>query len=185
VPGAFMSMIGFNLLNEIVNVRGITDAANILYKLNEGVQKSLKQETSNSKDGMDMALVVIDEKKKKLQYAGAKNPLIYVKDGQLEVIKASKSPIGGLSKLQEGRDYENHEITYDKDTIFYMFTDGYQDQFGGPHDQKFMIKRLKDMLQTIHDLPVEKQKFMLEDTLDKWMAKTRQLDDILMVGFRV
>lgn len=185
VPGAFMSMIGINLLNEIVNVRGVKEAGHILLKLNEGVQKSLKQESSNSRDGMDMSLVVIDEKKKSIQFAGAKNHLVMVNDDQLEVIKGSKHPIGGLDKAPGIREYETHELKYTNHTMFYMFSDGYQDQFGGPDDKKFMIKRLKDLLQTIADMPVEKQLYILEDTIEKWMGKTKQLDDILMVGFRI
>lgn len=184
VPGAFMSMIGINLLNEIINVRNVTDSGSILYKLNEGVQKSLSQESSSNKDGMDMTLIVLDEGKKTIQFSGAKNPLIYVKDGEFNIIKGNNNPIGGISK-NGNRDYDTHTIPYEKDMMIYMFSDGYQDQFGGPDDRKFMVKRFKQLLHKIADKPAEKQLAILNQELDNWMKNTRQLDDILVAGIRL
>jgi serine phosphatase RsbU (regulator of sigma subunit) len=177
-------MIGINLLNEIVNVRNVTDAGSILYKLNEGVQKSLKQESSSNKDGMDIALIVLDEEKKTLQYAGAKNPLVYIEDGEIRIIKGNKNAVGGLSK-NEDRDYETHTIHYKKDTMVFLYSDGYQDQFGGPDDRKFMVKRFKELLHEIAEKPAEKQLVILNRELDAWMKNTRQLDDILVAGIRL
>jgi serine phosphatase RsbU (regulator of sigma subunit) len=184
VPGAFMSMIGINLLNEIINVRNVTDSGSILYKLNEGVQKSLKQESSNNKDGMDMTLIVIDEEQKSIQFSGAKNPLVYVQNGELHVIKGNSNPIGGISK-NGNRDYETHTIPYEKDMMVYMFSDGFQDQFGGPDDKKYMVKRFKVLLHEIANKPTEKQITILNQELDAWMKNTRQLDDILVAGIRL
>lgn len=184
VPGAFMSMIGINLLNEIVNVRNVTDSGSILYKLNEGVQKSLKQSSSRNQDGMDMALIVLDEKQKTIQFSGAKNPLMYVKDGELNIIKGSKNPIGGISKNGK-QDYESHTISYEKGMMIYMFSDGFQDQFGGPEDRKYMVKRFKQLLHGLEKKSAEQQLSVLNTELDSWMNNTRQLDDILVTGIRL
>lgn len=184
VPGAFMSMIGINLLNEIINVRNVTDSGSILYKLNEGVQKALKQESSSNKDGMDMTLIVLDEEQKTIQFSGAKNPLVFVKDGELTVIKGNKNAIGGFSK-NGNREYETHTISYQKDMMIYMFSDGFQDQFGGPDDRKFMVKRFKGLLNQLPEKPAEKQLAILNEELDDWMKNTRQLDDILVAGIRL
>jgi serine phosphatase RsbU (regulator of sigma subunit) len=162
----------------------VTDSGSILYKLNEGVQKSLKQESSSNKDGMDMTLIILDEEKKTIQFSGAKNPLIYVKNGEFNVVKGNSNPIGGISK-NGNRDYDTHTIPYEKDMMIYMFSDGFQDQFGGPDDRKYMVKRFKQLLSDLADKPAEKQLAILNQELDSWMKNTRQLDDILVAGIRL
>jgi len=184
VPGALMSMIGSEILGSIVNTDGITKADLILEKMNDSVVKVLKQETEGfSQDGMDMALCVIDLENKTVEYSGAKNPLVYINDGKLTQIKASRYGIGGYQETK--KDFESHLIKYESPTWFYMFSDGFPDQFGGPNDRKFMIKRLKDLLLDIHYKPMQEQHDILDKTIEDWMENTNQTDDIIVTGFKL
>ncbi len=183
VPGALMSMIGSEILNTIIN-NNITKADVILEKMNDAVVKILKQETEGfSQDGMDMTLCVIDKENKTVEYAGAKNPLIYINDGKLTQIKASRHGIGGYQ--QAAKDFESHIIKYESPTWFYMFTDGFQDQFGGPRDRKYMIKRMKDLILDIHYKPMQEQHDILKKEIEDWMENTPQTDDILLTCFKL
>ncbi len=189
VPGAFMSLIGNNLLNEIVISKGITSPELILKELHKGVRNALQQAESDNKDGMDMALCVVDEKNKIVEYAGAKNQLIYIKNGELHELKADKLPIGGAQKEKE-RTFTKHTISINTPTIFYVFSDGFQDQFGGPEGRKFMIKYMKELLLEIHTKPMEEQRNLLKHAIEDWMLyhphePQRQIDDILVIGFQV
>ncbi len=182
VPGAFMSLIGNDLLNDIMNLRDIVDPATILQELSDGVRRTLKQDQTDNQDGMDMALCVIDTEKNELRFAGAKNCLIYTQHGELHQIKGDKMAIGG-KQLYEAGEYQTHTIPIDSPTRFYLFSDGYQDQFGGPKNKKFMIKRLRQLLHDIHELPMEEQHKTVRQTLKEWQGNERQLDDILLMGF--
>lgn len=133
-----MSMVGYNLLNMIVYNK-IYEPHLILSELNKNVRSALQQDKNDNKDGMDMALCVINREDKTIEFAGAKNPLIVIKNGELEHLKGDKHPIGG-SQGEAHRDYTKHTISYDSETHIYMFSDGYVDQFGGPDSKKFMIK---------------------------------------------
>lgn len=182
VPGAFMSMIGYNLLDEITN-KGINRPDLILEELHRGVRFTLKQKETNNQDGMDMALCVIDPNTKKLEFAGAKNPLIYVQDNKVNQIKGDKNGIGGKS---DDHKYELHTIDISKPTWFYIFSDGYIDQFGGENGRKFMIKKFREMLFQIHDLPMDEQKTFLEKKLNDWIGtRYTQIDDVLVIGFKI
>ncbi len=189
VPGAFMSLIGNDLLNEIVNLRGITVPHEILNELHTGVQNTLKQKETENRDGMDMALCVYDKDKNTLEFAGAKNPLLYIQNGELKVIKGDKKPIGG----KDNEKFKDHSFTThfidlneeDAPKIFYMFSDGYQDQFGGAEGRKFMIKKLKELLQDIHQKPMQEQHKVLDETIVNWMKNEEQIDDILLMGFKI
>jgi len=185
VPGAFMSMIGSSLLNEIVSKKGQHDAASILKKLHQGVRKSLKQDrdTYESKDGMDLALSVIDTTTNTLQYAGAKRPLFVFKDNQFEEIKADKQSIGGV-QIEDTFEFTNHNYRLQKGDTFYMFTDGYVDQFGGENSKKFSTKRLRELLADIQPLPMKEQYVKLDETIEKWRRDNEQVDDILIIGIR-
>ena len=184
VPGAFMSMVGSQALNNIVNIKHYDQPDLILSELHKEVKSLLNQQDGNNQDGMDVALCVIDNDRQMLSFSGAKNPLVYVKEGELEIIKGDKFSIGGIQNDQE-RSFHNHKILIDEPTTFYMFSDGYQDQFGGPEGRKFMIKRLKDLLLNIHNKPLNEQKIILEENINDWMKEHKQIDDILVVGFQV
>jgi len=188
VPGAFMSMIGSELLNEIVILRQILEPHLILEHLHEGIQSTLRQQETENRDGMDLAICVVDENAKQLQFAGAKNPLIIIENGEVQQIKADKLSVGGRSRNIQST-FTTHSVGINPNAAFYIFSDGFQDQFGGPDGRKFMVKRLKELLAEISDKPMEEQHLRLEWELDQWQnwprkTKERQMDDILLIGFK-
>lgn len=185
VPGAFMSMIGNSLLNEIVSKKGTNDAASILKRLHQGVRKSLKQDRDSyeSKDGMDLALAVIDTTTNILQYSGAKRPMFHYNNGFFEEIKADKQSIGGL-EMEDHYTFTNHNFELKKGDTFYLFTDGYVDQFGGEKGKKFSTKRLKETLEGMQPLSMKEQKQELNSIIDNWKSEVEQIDDILVIGIR-
>ena len=189
VPGAFMSTIGIDLMDEIVNLMGISEADQILNYLHKLVRKSLRQKETKNHDGMDMAVCVIDRHRGKIEYAGAKNPLIMFRNGEKIEVDADRRSIGGSywSEEQDERRYTKHVIHIDPEETLtcYLYTDGFQDQFGGPKRRKFMSRRFKDTLEHIHQKPMKEQSEILEKTLITWMEEEPQVDDVLVIGFRV
>ena len=187
VPGAFMSIIGFDLLNNIVKERGIEDPGEILNQLNYGVSNTFRksQEKSQSvRDGMDMSLVVVDHSKATVEFAGAMNPLCLIRDESISVIKGNRFAIGSFND-NEANKYDTHTIKYQKGDAFYMYSDGYPDQFGGPYGKKFKYKKFLHMLLNIHHLPVEKQKEELNENFSNWKGQFEQVDDVLVIGFKL
>jgi serine phosphatase RsbU (regulator of sigma subunit) len=184
IPGALMSMIGFNLLDTITR-NGIVKPNEILQHLHKSIRFLLKQKSSDNRDGMDMAICSIKENGKKVLFAGAKNPLIYISNGELGYIKGDPIPVGGL-QIESKREFTLHTIEVDKPTSFYIFSDGFIDQFGGLTGQKYGSKRLKEILLEINELPMQKQKVILDQHIENWMGnKYKQLDDILILGFKI
>ncbi|RLD59017.1 MAG: hypothetical protein DRJ01_11840 [Bacteroidetes bacterium] len=183
VPGAFMSMIGYNLLDEII-VKGINRPDLILEELHRGVRLALKQDTTDNKDGMDMALCSYSKKDNTLEYSGAKNPLVYIKNNEVFQIKGDKNAIGGSQESEIK--FASHKLEITEPTWFYIFSDGFVDQFGGPDGRKFMIKKFRQLLLEIHDRPMEEQKEILDVTFDGWKGSNfNQIDDILVIGFKL
>jgi len=183
VPGAFVSIVGYNSLNRTVMEFGLTKPADILNKLNDLVVDTfVRHSDSDVKDGMDMSLVTIDLDTMNVQFAGAQNPVYVINDNGLTEYSANKQPIG--SSL-EPKNFDNHELATKKGDMIYLFSDGYIDQFGGPKGKKFMRKRFKETLQSIHQLDVKTQKQHLDNTIIDWMGNEEQLDDILVIGIRV
>ncbi len=187
VPGAFMSMIGNNILDTIVKTQGITAPDLILSALHQGVVESLHQDKTENKDGMDMALVSIDLPQQTLHFAGANRPLVYAQNNELQVIKGNRYAIGGYRKGKTSQlDFDAHTISFrDAPLAFYIFSDGYPDQFGGKSDRKFMTKRLKACCFDWHTLPAQTQFERFDQTLRDWMGQTPQIDDILLIGGKV
>jgi serine phosphatase RsbU (regulator of sigma subunit) len=179
VPGAFMSMIGSEVLTTLIN-KEILESNLILDKMNEYVVRALKQEATENQDGMDIALCVIDKEAKTLEYSGAKNPLVYIQNNELFQVKADKQSIGGH---QSGKTFAKNVVKYESPAWFYVFTDGIQDQFGGPSQRKFMIKRLKELLFEHHKKTPAEQKAIFDREITDWMKETEQTDDILLMGF--
>jgi phosphoserine phosphatase RsbU/P len=188
VPGAFMSLIANEILNELVIEKNITEPDRILNELHKSVRKVLKQDQSDNRDGMDMSLCVIDKENKTVEFAGAKNSLIYVQNQEINTLKGDKFPIGGLQHGVE-RIFSKQDLSYASAPMCcYILSDGYQDQFGGTDNRKFHRQSLKELLFKNHQLPMQAQKKILEDTLDEWMRKgtpdeEHQIDDILIIGF--
>ncbi len=192
VPGAFMSMIGNTLLNQIVNEKKNFEPEVILLLLNKEINRTLKQtrEGSESRDGMDVALCVYDFKNKIMKYAGANRPLYHFRldpataDYELNITKASKFPIGGYYKDQE-KIFEAHTLPLQAGDTFYIFSDGYADQFGGANGKKFMLKTFQNLLSKIMKDPAHEQARQVEEALKLWQGDHEQVDDITVIGIRV
>ncbi|NOR87766.1 MAG: tetratricopeptide repeat protein [Bacteroidales bacterium] len=183
VPGAFVSIVGYNSLNRTVMEFKLEKPSDILIKLNDLVVDTfVRHSDSDVKDGMDMSLLSIDLDTNDIEFAGAQNPLYIVNEGGLEEIKGNKQPIGSSLEVKV---FDNHEVKTQKGDMVYLFTDGYIDQFGGPKGKKFMRKKFKELLQSIHKLDVKTQKLHLDNTIKDWMKDEEQLDDILVIGIRV
>lgn len=187
VPGAFMSLVGNNNLNAAVNSADEIIPSEILNKLNSGVTNVLRQkeEDSEIKDGMDLALCTIDEDRKKIQFSGAYRPLYFIRNGELTEIKGDKNPIGGTTIRNRSKVFTNHEIDLQSGDCIYIFSDGYPDQFGGPEGRKFMPKNLKNLLLSIWDLDIKTQEKKISEAFDNWMGDLEQLDDVLMIGLKI
>jgi serine phosphatase RsbU (regulator of sigma subunit) len=183
VPGALMSILGMTFLNEIVNMDPIPKANNILNIMREKVMKALHQTGENDqKDGMDIALCIVNTQTHELQYSGAYNPLYIVRDTKLIEFKADRMPVG-IHAIEE-TSFSNNCFTLSKGDQLYMFTDGYVDQFGGPEEKKFKYRRLKKLLIDISTKPMFKQYQILHDTFYDWKDEFEQIDDVLFIGFK-
>ncbi len=185
VPGAFMSMIGNTLLNQIVREKGISDPGQILHALNNEINNALKQklETSESRDGMDMSICCFDFTKMELQYAGAMRPLYLIRNGILQEYKADKFAIGGR-EYDVPKKFETHTFVLNKNDMVYLSTDGYADQFS-PEDKKLMTKKFKEILVSIQNKTMEEQKEYLNTFIENWKGKIHQTDDILVIGVKI
>jgi len=183
VPGAFMSMIGNELLNNIVIKQRIFDPAQVLSEMHKDVRFALKQEESESKtpDGMDVCMCVIENNK--LTFAGAKRPLYIVQNGIFEEIKGDRKPIGGRQK-EEDRTFTNNEIELQSGMMIYLTTDGYQDQHN-INQKKYGVKRFRELLQSIADKPMEEQKNLLESKLNEFSQGEKNRDDIAVMGVKL
>jgi serine phosphatase RsbU (regulator of sigma subunit) len=186
VPGAFMSMIGYNLLNQIVLNEDINEPDLILEELNKGVILALNQKHSGNDDGMDAAVFVIDNKKKTLHFSGARNSIILIKDEIVEELEGNDRVIGGTHKDQD-EIFTTREIKLSGKNSIYGFSDGYPDQFGGARNKKFMNTRMSKLLYEIHTKTMDEQKVILENTLEGWKSEgnAKQTDDILVLGLQV
>jgi sigma-B regulation protein RsbU (phosphoserine phosphatase) len=186
VPGAFMSIVGFNQLNYVVTVKRARKANVILNELNKGVITTLNEGTMEGsiKDGMDMSMCIFDMKSLKAEYAGANNPLLLIRNNNLKKYKADKFPIGAFEGSTRQL-FRNNEISLIKGDCLYLFSDGYADQFGGPEGKKFMSKRFEKLLLEICMQPMENQKEILKSALNEWKGNNDQVDDILVIGIKV
>jgi serine phosphatase RsbU (regulator of sigma subunit) len=186
VPGAFMSILGHNLLNQIVMEYQITSPAEILRMLDKQVSSALNKKGNKEEynDGMDIAICAINKKTSTLEFAGANRPLIIKRGNELVELKANKFAIGGI---QDGtcKLFAQQEFSTSKDDVLYMFSDGYYDQFGGPSGKKFKYRKLIDQLKTISSQSLVKQKTILENTLTDWQGNLEQLDDVCVIGVKV
>lgn len=186
VPGAFMSLIGNTLLNEIINEKQIVDPALILERLHHEIVKALHQNTERvqSRDGMEMSLCVIDNKSNVIEFAGAMNPLYIVQDNIIKVIKPDTKGIGGDTNPNKETTFTNHIIPIHKNMSVYMFTDGYMDQFGGADNKKFNISNFKKLILEIQSKSMDQQGDEVKQAIKIWQGDNKQIDDMLMIGMR-
>ncbi len=185
VPGALLSIVGYNLLSKSVNEHAHTKPNKILNDLSSEINKTLRQTIKNSvvKDTMDIGLCSIDTEKNVLEYAGAFIPLYIIRNNNLIIIPADRFPIGVFS-ADKSLDFVNHEIPLEKGDTIYLFSDGYPDQFGGPSGKKLKYKAFKDILLSMQHLSMTEQKSMLEKTMEEWKVSGEQTDDILVIGVK-
>ena len=188
VPGAFMTVMGNALLDEIVNERHIVDPSQILKELDRKIIATLQKQNANQNDGMDMVILAIEEKstgEKYAHFAGAKNPLYYVRNGEIHEIKGSKFPIGG-NQFKKDKIFMTTTLPLLEGDVFYLFSDGYQDQFGGHENpnRKFMVKKFRHLLHEISHLEFNTQKDKVSTAFETWQGKHEQTDDVLVIGIQ-
>jgi serine phosphatase RsbU (regulator of sigma subunit) len=180
VPGAFMSMVGSSLLNEIIHEKEITKADKILNNLRERLIKTLQQTGAEgeNRDGMDIALCVLEGNE--LEFAGANNPIYHLRGRELKEIKGDKQPIGIYTG--NNKSFTSQKIQLEKGDRVYIFTDGFADQFGGPKGKKFMYKKFQDTLIGGVNLSISQQKDELNKVFEAWRGGNSQVDDVLVIG---
>ncbi len=186
VPGAFMSMIANQIIYEVVIKKQVLEVDIILNQLHLEVRRTLRQYETDNRDGMDIGLVVWDKDKHLLEFAGAKNNMLYFREGDSIIIKGDKQPIGGEQR-EIVRTFTKNTIELSAPITFYLYSDGFQDQFGGSENKKFSPKRLRDLLTDIHTKEMPKQAEILENTFMKWQeeGRERQTDDVLIWGVKM
>jgi PAS domain S-box-containing protein len=182
VPGALLSVLCSNALTKVVKEYGVHIPSKILDKTAELLHDSFSQSDDNIKDGMDIALCCFHRDKRILEYAGANNSLYHVTQGELIEIKADKQPIG---YFRNRKPFTNNSIQIKKGDCFYLYSDGYADQFGGKHYKKFYYKPFKELLLKNHSKHMAKQKQLLNDEFNHWKGNTMQIDDVCVIGFRI
>jgi len=184
VPGAFMSILGIAYLNEILNQSPVIQANEILNRLRAQIIKSLRQtgKADEARDGMELALCMVDFDNKSLQYSGAFRPLYLIRDNEIIELKGDSMPIGIYN--DEELSFNNEEVTFKENDIIYMFTDGYVDQLGGPDRKTFKSAKFKQLLIRIHQKPMQEQKDILEKEYEQWKRDIEQIDDIMVMGIR-
>ena len=186
IPGAFMTIMGNALLDEIVNAKQITEPAKILQELDQKVIATLQKRDGGegTNDGMDMGVLVINQAQKKAYFAGAKSPLWYICEGEVNQVKGSKYPVGS-TQYPPPKVYESHTFDLKEGTMFYLFSDGFQDQFGGDQDKKYLKSRFRRFLLSISHFPCSKQKDLLTKEFEDWKGLNPQTDDVLVIGVQV
>ena len=182
VPGGFMSMLGINLLNEIVIERGVTKPGEILNRLREEIVRSLKTDDGYSKDGMDAVVCKIDFETNDLEYAAANNPIYLVRNKELIVLPAQKMPVGYSDNMQP---FETKALQVHPSDSIYTITDGFADQFGGPKGKKFKYKQLKELLLSINGNVMQEQFAILNDSFENWKGNLEQVDDVCVIGLKI
>lgn len=185
VPGAFLSLIGYNSLNKIVNELNIIKPSEILEELNQSVYKTLQNnlEYNHIQDGMDMSICSLNTKTNVLQFAGAYNPLYIVSNNTITEIKGDKISIGsGEGNLQNK--FQNNVVQLNKNDCIYLFSDGYADQFGGPKGKKFKYSRFKELLIEMNKLEMSEQGENLDKTITTWQGNLEQIDDVCVIGVK-
>jgi tetratricopeptide (TPR) repeat protein len=187
VPGAMVSVVCSNALNRAVKEFSETETGKILDKTRELVQETFEKSESEVKDGMDISLLCIDKKNKLVCWSGANNSLWYIQNSDgaapgLTEVKPDKQPIG---KTYHPKPFTTHTIACDQSTIFYLFTDGYADQFGGPDRKKFKHKPFKELLLSVHALPLQEQAAVINSKFESWKGGLEQVDDVCVIGIRL
>jgi len=185
VPGALLSIVGHNAINQTVNESGILQPSKVLDSMNTLIKKVLHQDKgSDIRDGMDMALCTFDKTTNTLEYAGANNPVFILSDGKLNIIKGSKLTVGSMEE-EKVEPPVNHSIQLKKGDCFYIFSDGYVDQFGGKDNKKFKTSKFQELLISINNQSMPEQEKSISKAFKDWKGNNEQVDDVLIIGIRV
>ncbi|MBN8694258.1 MAG: tetratricopeptide repeat protein [Bacteroidetes bacterium] len=182
VPGALVSVVCSNALNRAVKEFNLRKPGEILDKTRLLVIETFEKSQNNVKDGMDISLLCIDKKNKKVSWSGANNPLWYIQNNELNEIKATKQPIGMIDNPQR---FATHELALTSDTIFYLITDGYADQFGGTNGKKFKYKQLQELMLSSYHHPTKQQAEILSEAFNSWKGNLEQVDDVCIIGIHI
>ncbi len=183
IPGAFVSVLGISLLNEVIRRKEIRNTAGVLEELRIQLKQSLNQSDERViQDGMDIAFCAINEDTKMLEYSGANSPIFVVKNKQLETVKATRNPIG---IYPNEKPFQYHHIQLEKGDRIYLFTDGFSDQLGGKNAKTFRIRHFRNLIINIQDKSLAEQNLILENTLKEWMGEQDQTDDITVIGIEI
>ena len=184
VPGAFMSMIGTSLLNEIIIEKGIKDTDKVLYEMRAQIIKSLGQEEEGAqKDGMDISLCKLNMNNKTLEFSGAHNSLIHISGEELKTYRGDHQPVGLL--LGDKKPFTKHKVKLKKDDMLYIYSDGYQDQFGGERGKKYMAAKFKNQLLKMSKETEDQQLSLLDQEFSSWIQDYEQIDDVCVMGVRI
>lgn len=183
VPGAFMSMLGISFLNEIIIREQNLSPNIILNKLRDRVINSLNQSNTEMRNGMDISLAIINEETLQMEFAGAFNSCFVIRNGQLHEIDADNMPIGLL--LEKNIDFTRKTFQLEKNDTLYFYSDGFQDQFGGPKGKKLKVKAFRHLLTCIQGKTLNEQGLFLEDYFNQWKGVQNQIDDVMVLGVRV
>lgn len=184
VPGALMTVVGNSLLNQIVHIGNNYSPSDILIDLDKRLLETLQQQGNvNTNDGMDAALCKYNKKTKELVFAGAKRPLYIFRKDELIEVKGDKFPIGSF-QYEQKKEFKEYRTKVEPGDIVYLFSDGYQDQFGGQSGKKFMIGQFRKLLTDIREKPMNEQHNILEKEIESWKGNSEQTDDILVIGIR-
>lgn len=185
VPGALLSILGISFLNEILQMRVVPRANRVLNRMREKMMEALNQKgvIAEKKDSIDIALCVIEPMYGVIQYAGANRPLIMVRDGRINEFKPDKMPIG-IAPMEE-TSFTNHRIEIKPGDNFYLFSDGYIDQFGGEMNKKFKSRKFRELLLSLQGKTMKNQLDIVEKSFDDWKGSGPQVDDVLIFGFEI
>lgn len=182
VPGAMVSVVCSNALNRSVKEFNILETGKILDKTRDLVLETFAKGGNEVKDGMDISLLCIDAKNKQVFWSGANNSLLYISNGSLTEIKADKQPIG---KTEFPKPFTTHRIAYQENTHFYLYTDGFADQFGGPKGKKYKQKQFAELLLNVYDNPTQEQMQTINNNFENWKSNLEQVDDVCVIGIKI
>lgn len=185
VPGAFMSIIGFELFRKVTGNQKIESAGDMLTMINHEFESIFKDvENFTLRDGMDIAFVMIDKKSRELEFSGAINPMYLIRNNKIQEIRGSRFSIGIDEDSEVEQTFVSNKVQLLDDDIIYLFSDGYADQFGGPDGKKFKYRRFRHLLLTIHKFPLDEQLRLLDERIEAWKGDLEQVDDILLIGIK-
>ncbi len=185
IPGGFITAMANTLLKQIVEIEGIFKPHEILFQLHVRMRAALQQHgNKTSRDGLEIALCQIDVRRKKLLFSGANRPLIYIRNNTLHELKPDKYGVGG-QQFEDERTYTLHSLQMQEGDVLYLFSDGFQDQIGGPNNKRYKTDRFYDLLLELHARDMEQQKLLLDSELRHWMGDNEQTDDITVIGIRL